>query len=182
MGGREREKTRHTHNTPPPTPPHVSWVAPDVCARFDIEASAAAAWDAHGGGKFTFKIDKAQIPASLKARGWSDARAFAATQLRKNPNAYFYRHVEPGEVQATGEWTAEEKAEFLRVARAYGVGDKWGLFSSFLRHRVGYQCSAYYREVVIPEGHAVDGRFRMTRTGKAVYVGGGGTGVARAAE
>lgn len=112
----------------------------------------------------------------MKARGWSDARAFAATQLRKNPNAYFYRHVEPGQVQATGEWTAEEKATFIRVAREHGVGDKWGLFSSHLPQRVGYQCSAYYREVIIPEGHALDDRFRMTRSGKAVYVGGGGGG------
>ena len=39
------------------------------------------------------------IPAALKARGWSDARAFSSTQLQKNPNSYFYRHVEPEEVQ-----------------------------------------------------------------------------------
>ncbi len=31
--------------------------------------------------------------------GWSNARAFSATQLRTNPNAYFYRHVEPDEEQ-----------------------------------------------------------------------------------
>ena len=53
-----------------------------------------------------------------------------------------------------------------------GVGDKWGLFASHLPQRVGYQCSAYYREVVIPAGEAVDARFRMTRGGKAVWVGG----------
>ena len=153
-----------------PSPP--SWVAPDVCAQYGIEATADAAWEAGGGGAFSVRIDKSQIPASLKARGWSDARACAATQLRKNPNAYFYRHVVPGGAQATGEWTDGEHATFLRVARAHGVGDKWGLFASHLPQRVGYQCSAYYREVVIPAGEAVDARFRMTRGGKAVWVGG----------
>ncbi len=32
--------------------------------------------------------------------GWSNARAFSATQLTINPNAYFYRHVAPHEEQA----------------------------------------------------------------------------------
>lgn len=39
------------------------------------------------------------MPAGLKGRGWSDARAFSHTQLQKNPNAYFYRHVAPHEQQ-----------------------------------------------------------------------------------
>lgn len=43
--------------------------------------------------------DLAAIPSGLKGRGWSDARAFAHTQLIKNPNAYFYRHVAPHEQQ-----------------------------------------------------------------------------------
>ena len=42
---------------------------------------------------------------------------------------------------------------------------------SFLPERVGYQCSAYYREVVIPAGLVLDARFRLTRGGRAVYVG-----------
>ncbi len=41
----------------------------------------------------------AAIPPALRGKGWSDARAFAATQLRKNPNSYFYRHVAPHQVQ-----------------------------------------------------------------------------------
>lgn len=41
----------------------------------------------------------AAIPGALKGRGWSGARAFSHTQLRKNPNAYFYRHVAPHEQQ-----------------------------------------------------------------------------------
>lgn len=41
----------------------------------------------------------AAIPAALKSRGWSDARAFSSTQLKKNPNTFFYRHVAPHEQQ-----------------------------------------------------------------------------------
>lgn len=129
--------------------------------------------------------------------------------------------------QAQGEWTEEEHATFLETARAHGVGDKWGLFASYLpqvglqtsmalsaplhvgcwvhtacrlacrrgpacscqpghwlepQHgtsvlcpllpqRVGYQCSAYYRDVIIPQGLVIDRRFKMTRNGRAVYVG-----------
>lgn len=41
----------------------------------------------------------AAIPAHLRSKGWSDARAFASTQLQKNPNSFFYRHVAPHEQQ-----------------------------------------------------------------------------------
>jgi hypothetical protein len=47
--------------------------------------------------------------------------------------------------QAQGEWTDEEHALFVETAQQHGVGDKWGLFASYLPQRVGYQCSAYYR-------------------------------------
>lgn len=59
----------------------------------------------------------------------------------------------------------------METARRHGVGDKWGLFASHLPQRVGYQCSAYYRDVVIPQGLVIDRRYRMTRGGKAVFVG-----------
>ena len=108
----------------------------------------------------------------LSQRGWSDARALAATKLRANPNSFFYRHVEPGQQQAHGEWTEGELALFLRAARRHGVGDRWGLFSSWIPQRVGYQANAFYRDVVIPAGLVVDARFRMTRTGRALFVGG----------
>lgn len=41
----------------------------------------------------------AAIPASLKAQGYSNARAFSATQLTQNPNAFFYRNVAPDQQQ-----------------------------------------------------------------------------------
>jgi hypothetical protein len=34
------------------------WVNPEVCKEFGIAASAHAAWEQNGGGKFSFKIDK----------------------------------------------------------------------------------------------------------------------------
>ncbi len=49
----------------------------------------------------------AAIPAHLRSKGWSDARAFAHTQLRKNPNVYFYRHVAPHEQQVRRRKQAE---------------------------------------------------------------------------
>jgi hypothetical protein len=36
------------------------------------------------------------------------------------------------------------------VAVQHGCGDKWGLFASYIPHRVGYQCSAAYRHIIIP--------------------------------
>ncbi len=90
--------------------------------------------------------------------------------MKKNPNAYFYRHVAPHETQNQGEWSEGETALFIATAKKFGVGDKWGLFSSHIPKRVGYQCSAYYREL-IEAGLIADPRFRLTRAGKAVYVG-----------
>jgi len=112
----------------------------EVCERCGIAGSADAAWEAGGGGAFSFKIDKKALPSHLKGRGWSDAKAFSSTQLQKNPNAYFYRHVAPGETQANGEWTEEEHQLFMDTAKKFGAGNKWGLFSSYIPQRVGYQC------------------------------------------
>ncbi|KAF8063736.1 hypothetical protein HT031_003593 [Scenedesmus sp. PABB004] len=152
------------------------WVSPAMCELYGIAASAADAWAAGGGGAFTRKPDMAAVPAALKAQGWSDAKAFAATQLRKNPNAYFYRHVAPHCTQAQGEWTEEEHELFLDTARKHGVGDKWGLFASHIGTRVGYQCSAFYRDVMIAKGLIIDARYKMTPSGHVVWVGGGGAG------
>lgn len=122
------------------------WVNPSVREEFGIASNADEAWQSQGGGKFTRKIDKkgpthywlcfpsylattipcpAAIPAHIKAKGWSDAKAMAATQLLKNPNQYFYRHTAPGVPQAQGDWSAEEHEAFVATMRTHGVGDKW---------------------------------------------------------
>ncbi|EFJ52763.1 hypothetical protein VOLCADRAFT_115695, partial [Volvox carteri f. nagariensis] len=147
------------------------WVKAEVAEHLGLASSAAEAWEAGGGGKFQRKISKSDVPAHLKSKGWSDARAFAASQLQKNPNAYFYRHTAPGELQAQGEWTQEEHELFVQTAKKHGVGDKWGLFASYIPNRVGYQCSAYYTQVIIPSGLILDDRFRMDAWGDAVFVG-----------
>lgn len=60
------------------------------------------------------------VPAHLRAKGWSEAKAFAATMLRKNPNTYFYRHVVPHETQV-GVRTAAGKTSSHRQCYA-GLG------------------------------------------------------------
>ncbi|KAL3150540.1 hypothetical protein ABBQ32_000356 [Trebouxia sp. C0010 RCD-2024] len=148
------------------------WVCPAICQLYGIADCAASAWSEGGGGKFSFKINKSAIPASLKAQGYSNARAFSATQLTQNPNAFFYRNVAPGQQQAFGDWSEEEHSLFLNTAEKHGVGDKWGLFASYIPQRVGYQCSAYYRDVIIPACLVLDSRFRLTPQGKAIFAGG----------
>lgn len=75
------------------------WVNPKICELYGIAGSAAEAWQAEGGGAFSRKPDMSAVPAHLRAKGWSEAKAFAATMLKKNPNTYVYRHVAPHEQQ-----------------------------------------------------------------------------------
>ena len=58
------------------------------------------------------------------------------------------------------------------MALKHGCGDKWGLFASHIPHRVGYQCSAAYRHLLIPRGLLMDDHYRMAPSGEAVWVGG----------
>ena len=39
----------------------------------------------------------------------------------------------------TGDWTQEEIRAFCKTAEKFGCGDKWGLFATYIPHRVGYQ-------------------------------------------
>jgi hypothetical protein len=141
------------------------WVPADVAAAHGVvsraawEAGAAAA--AAGGG----------AAGGGKAAAKASAKAWAATQLRGNPNAYFYRHVAPGATQAKGAWSEAEHARFLAIAKEHGFGDLWGVFAAQMRTRVGYQCRAYYFEVVVPSGLVLDAKLRLTRRGKAVLTG-----------
>ncbi|KAJ2891916.1 hypothetical protein IWW38_003419 [Coemansia aciculifera] len=150
------------------------WVEHGVMGRLGIQGNATEAWESEGGGKFSFKdplgtgkkVSKKSVPT-----GQSVAKFVASKLLKKNPNAFFYRHTEPGVEQWTGDWTDEERDVFLEVAREHGCGDKWGLFSTHIPHRVGYQCSNYYRQYVIPQGWIIDDNYRIDSGGHAVYVG-----------
>ncbi|KAJ2537753.1 hypothetical protein EV175_006627 [Coemansia sp. RSA 1933] len=155
---------------------YSGWVEQGVMERLGIQGNAVDAWESEGGGKFSFKDPLGTGKPLRKQRGMaptgqSMARYVASKLLKKNPNAYFYRHTEPGVEQWTGDWTDEERDVFLRVASELGCGDKWGLFSTHLPHRVGYQCSNYYRQYIIPAGWVVDDNYRIDSSGHAVYVG-----------
>lgn len=41
--------------------------------------------------------------------------------------------------QWQGDWTEGEIRDFCLTAQKFGCGDKWGLFSTYIPHRVGYQ-------------------------------------------
>lgn len=41
-----------------------------------------------------------------------------------------------------------------QVAKKHGCGNKWGLFASYIPRRVGYQCSAAYRNIMLPRVRA----------------------------
>lgn len=122
------------------------WVNPELISKYGLEASAKDAWEANGGGRFTFGNGKGKGKRKGKGKsstpGWSDAKAMAKAMFAKNPNQYFYRLTAPDHQQSMGDWTPEEHDTFLRVAKQYGCGDKWGLFATWIPNRVGYQCSA----------------------------------------
>ena len=174
------------------------WVEEGVRLRCGIAENAEAAWESEGGGTFSFRnplgngtkesstaaadgdnthtnpnphpIQLERIPLKPKA-GWSQARIDSFLALRKNPNAFFYRHTEPGVEEWNGEWAAEEEALFVEAAKKWGIGDKWGLFSSHIPHRVGYTCAQYYRNVAIPNGIVEDDRYVINASGKASWRG-----------
>ena len=58
---------------------------------------------------------------ALRQLGWSDARIKAFRNREKNPNQYYYRFNDPGEPQATGKWSAKDKALFLKLVNEKGV-------------------------------------------------------------
>ena len=125
---------------------------------------------------------------SRVSQGWSDAKARSVIQLssyplhlsdsplfrsfasfQKNPNTYFYRHKAPGEEQTQGEWSEEETKAFMETAKKYGLGDKWGLFSSHVPGRVGYQCANFYRKL-LSDGDFYDFNYKIdAETGLAVH-------------
>ena len=138
------------------------WVAPDLVESLGLASSAAEAWESNGGGSFA---------KAGKAGKGENAKEFARKMIKKNPNCYFYRHNAPGQDAWHGDWAEDEIQRFVQVAKEHGCGDKWGLFASYIPHRVGYQCSAAYRHVIIPRGLLLDDQFVMSRSGEAVYVG-----------
>ncbi|KAG9323775.1 hypothetical protein KVV02_007770 [Mortierella alpina] len=154
---------------------YKGWLNSEVMDKYGFEKSAEDAWEANGGGTFSFSDPSGSSTAgsSKKSarRPKHDAKMVAKAMFKKNPNSFFYRHNEPGQEQWTGDWTEPERDLFLQVARTHGCGDKWGLFASHIPHRVGYQCSNFYRQVVLPEGLVFDPNYEYTSRGKPIYCG-----------
>ncbi|KAF9187658.1 hypothetical protein BGZ50_001806 [Haplosporangium sp. Z 11] len=155
---------------------YKGWLNEEVMAKYGFEKSAQDAWEANGGGTFSFRDPLGEGSSSVSSskssrRPKHDAKMVAKALFKKNPNAFFYRHNEPGQEQWTGDWTEPERELFLKVAKEHGCGDKWGLFASHIPHRVGYQCSNFYRQVVLPEGLVFDPNYEYTSRGRPIYCG-----------
>jgi hypothetical protein len=102
---------------------------------------------------------------------WSSARLNAWALRHSNPNAYYYRFTgmcsdgskpqcsqilatDPNVPQGMGDFSREEHAQFMKRveefrANSWHIGNCWGLFSLTLPRRVGYQCSNYYRKLLL---------------------------------
>mmetsp|Transcript_8784 Transcript_8784/g.16118 ORF Transcript_8784/g.16118 Transcript_8784/m.16118 type:complete len:782 (+) Transcript_8784:357-2702(+) len=104
----------------------------------------------------------------LKALKWSDARIKAFLGRKTNPNAYYYRFNELNEIQETGEWSAANKKRFMELI-SEGVDYRWGIFSTKIPGRVGYQCSNFYRKL-ITEGVVHDPNYHIGEDGKLKFV------------
>ncbi|ORZ00183.1 hypothetical protein BCR43DRAFT_511214 [Syncephalastrum racemosum] len=133
---------------------YKGWLDPQLIEKYQFEASATDAWEKNGGGTFSYK-DPLGTGKKRSGNTRVNAKAVAQMMFKKNPNMYFYRHNEPGV-----------------IAKEYGCGDKWGLFASYIPHRVGYQCSNYYRSEILPAGLIFDKNYEYTPSGRPIYVGG----------
>ncbi|KAL6604687.1 hypothetical protein U3516DRAFT_784771 [Neocallimastix sp. 'constans'] len=140
------------------------WINPDLIEKYHFEKSAKEAWDKNGGGVYSHKNplgEFKEVSKVVKPRNWSSAKYTALKLFQKNPNAYFYRHLEPGLTQNIGDWDDNEKENFLKIAKKYGCGDKWGIFSSYIPNR----------QVIIQEGLIFDPNYKFSKWGKPIYCG-----------
>lgn len=101
---------------------------------------------------------------------WSDARRSSYLRGQEYPNAYYYRHLPPGEKQKNGGWTAAEKANFMNRVREFRgnqtfMSGDWGLFSKTIPGRVGYQCANFYRKLV-EAGEIFDSNYEKGEDGR----------------
>jgi len=79
---------------------------------------------------------------------WSAARIKAFLQRGGNPNSYFYRFNEVGEMGRKGSWSKEEMTRFMTILSQRGANYCWGVFSKHIPGRVGYTCSSFYRKLM----------------------------------
>ncbi|KAJ1658087.1 hypothetical protein IWQ61_002618 [Dispira simplex] len=88
-----------------------------------------------------------------KVKTWSTARIQAWNQRHSNPDAFYYRFVDPTEGQSNGGFSKSDHQAFMErlgewQTRGYRLGSAWGLFSMGVPHKAGYMCSSYYRKLL----------------------------------
>ncbi|KAI9008767.1 hypothetical protein CLU79DRAFT_776816 [Phycomyces nitens] len=103
------------------------------------------------------------------SKGWSQARIHAYKMIHQSPNSYYYRFNAPGEEQKKGGWSKDEKAMFLKRLDQVGPNGQWGLFSTEIPGRVGYQCSNFYR-LLIENREIQDPNYVLDDNGKARFL------------
>lgn len=89
--------------------------------------------------------------------------------IDQNPNSYYYRFNAPGEEQRKGPWTPEERALFFKRLQEVGANGQWGIFSTAIPGRVGYQCSNFYR-LLIETRQIHDPNYVLDEKGKAHFL------------
>jgi hypothetical protein len=118
--------------------------------------------------RYTGRLMLNDAVRDMDQSNWSEARKRAWALRESNPNAYYYRFLDPGEEQKTGPFSEEEEEVFLQRLAEVGANGKWGIFSHGLPGRVGYQCSAFYRQLV-RESKVKDDRYYWTEDGKLKF-------------
>ena len=80
---------------------------------------------------------------------WSPAKKSAWEARNINPNAFYYRHCDPGVTKRTGAWDEDEKKMFMKAIKVHPPNQgKWGLFARQIPGRVGYQCRNFYHRLL----------------------------------
>ncbi|KAJ1974711.1 hypothetical protein H4R35_003486 [Dimargaris xerosporica] len=111
--------------------------------------------------------------AREQVQAWSSARIQAWNQRHTNPDAFYYRFVDPTEGQANGGFHAKDHKAFMArltewQANGYRIGSAWGLFSAKVPHKAGYMCSNYYRKL-LETRRLTDGAYQLV-DGKLIMV------------
>lgn len=123
--------------------------------------------DATAGASLSTPKTKDELPAGFA--DWAPCKKQAWLDIERNPNAFYYRHVAPGEERKNGPWTEDEKQLFLKVLEEHPPeSGHWGLFARHIPGRVGYQCNAFYKKLVA--AGIVQGTLPQPRESKDVAV------------
>lgn len=106
-------------------------------------------------------------------KSFSPIRQDSFKKIFQNPNTFFYRNRVPGEEQKIGPFQPDEKAKFLDRLKYFHETLKiheglWGLFAVPISGRLGYQCSNYYRQLIM-QGEITDPCYSFNSSGKLEF-------------